>query len=134
MAEPANIEIAETNAGVDSLMLRLDRMSTLTSGWDSYGAEPPSQQAITNARAFVALLESENILPVTVLPSSAGGVGITFEEQNLQAFVEFRNDGSKALMFSDFDSEETELVSIPERETNPQSIVRRIQEFLNAAQ
>lgn len=51
----------------------------LKEDWDSYGADPPTERAIENAKAFVDLVCSPPCggPPVHIAPSVVGGVGIT---------------------------------------------------------
>ena len=70
-----------------------DEMETLSQGWDSYRAPPPSALAIASAKRVVAVM-SEHGLPATrVAPSVIGGVGVTRRVEASKVYIELRNDG-----------------------------------------
>ena len=70
---------------------RLETLSKLETGWDSYGAEPPNEIALAMARAFLKMK-----LPTVLNPSVVGGIGMTFRTEKSKDFVyvEFRNTGN----------------------------------------
>ena len=51
---------------------------TLQTDWDSYGAEPPSTDAIRASQEILEDLAEAQILPSTIVPSAEGGVSIYF--------------------------------------------------------
>ena len=71
----------------------LDRMLLLRPDWDSYGADPPSDAAISLARAALFALWEEHLPPSAVVASAEGGVGIIFVWPGRYADIEFLNDG-----------------------------------------
>lgn len=78
---------------------RLEELRTFEQGWDSYDAEAPSDQAIDNARAFMAFLRMTGREPATLNPSTVGGVGFTFREGKRSVYIEFRNTGNAHAAF-----------------------------------
>jgi len=80
---------------------RLDRLSGLRDGWNSYAAPRPAQDAISNAREFLNVLLAARLMPTRVRPSAIGGVGITFRRGIRKVYVEFLNNGHAHVLFSD---------------------------------
>jgi len=80
---------------------RLDSLSDLGDGWNSYAAPRPSHEAISNAREFLNVLLAARLMPNRVRPSSIGGVGITFRSGVRKVYVEFLNNGHTHVLFSD---------------------------------
>lgn len=78
---------------------RLDDLHTFQHGWDSYGAESPSEQSIGNARDFMAFLRTSAKEPTALNPSSVGGVGFTFRHGQRSVYIEFRNTGNAHAAF-----------------------------------
>ena len=71
----------------------LSQMASLERNWDSYGAEPPNDNAVQNATQVLDDLMKADILPNAVVPSAEGGVGIVFVRSARYADVEFLNEG-----------------------------------------
>ena len=83
-------------------------MASLRRDWDSYGAEPPSANAIDNARKALEKLKEADIVPNAVVPSAEGGVGIVFVRFARYADVEFLNEGD--ILMSTYYGEEASVV------------------------
>jgi hypothetical protein len=79
----------------------LDRISNMTTDWDSYGAEPPSADAIRASREILGELAGALILPSTIVPSAEGGVSIYFMTGNRTAYIETYNQGTQVLVMYD---------------------------------
>jgi hypothetical protein len=79
----------------------LDRISNMGRDWDSYGAKPPSANAISASKEILAELAGALILPSTIVPSAEGGVSIYFMTGNRTVYVESYNQGSQALVMYD---------------------------------
>jgi hypothetical protein len=79
----------------------LDRFSAMEADWDSYGAEPPSTDAIQLSREILKELANALILPSTIVPSAEGGVSIYFMTGDRTAYIENYNEGSQALVMYD---------------------------------
>jgi hypothetical protein len=79
----------------------LDRISTMTTDWDSYGAEAPSVDAVRAAREILNELAGALILPSIVVPSAEGGVSIYFMTGNRTAYIESYNQGPQVLVMYD---------------------------------
>jgi hypothetical protein len=80
---------------------KLDAMSALKQGWNSYSADPPSPNAIEIARRFIRHLESNGLPPTRVAPSVVGGVGVTRKVGDKRAYFEFYNDGTAHVMLAE---------------------------------
>ncbi|HEX6900699.1 MAG TPA: hypothetical protein VF789_13320 [Thermoanaerobaculia bacterium] len=85
----------------------LESFRGLATGWDSYEAEPPSDDAIENARRILVVLwESEAGDGVRLSPSVEGGVSIVFRTPDKRyADIECFNDGEVLAITSDPASE-----------------------------
>jgi hypothetical protein len=79
----------------------LDRISSLNSDWDSYGADPPTKDAMQASRDILKELAGALILPSTIVPSGEGGVSIYFMSGDRNAYIESYNQGSQALVMYD---------------------------------
>lgn len=75
----------------------------LERGWDSYGAEPPTNAAVENARRILRVLwESEAGARIRLSPSVEGGVSIVFKaSDDRYADLECFNDGEVLAITSD---------------------------------
>ncbi|AWM40325.1 hypothetical protein GobsT_12030 [Gemmata obscuriglobus] len=104
-ARPMPVSVIVNNLAIrpvdhkDKWEKRLDDLQTFERDWDSYGAEPPSQQSIGNARAFVAFLRTNFKEPDALNPSAVGGVGFTFRDGKRSVYIEFRNTGNAHAAF-----------------------------------
>jgi hypothetical protein len=97
---PAKLRISDRHVAVPeseqaAQLARLESFRELQRGWDSYGAEPPSETAIENARRILRLLWDFDGGPrPRLLPSVEGGVGIIFTGSGEKyADIECFNDG-----------------------------------------
>lgn len=72
---------------------QLHELALLGPNWDSYGAEPPNERARNAAETVLALLKATSLPPTRVVPSSEGGVGICFVDEDRYADFECFNDG-----------------------------------------
>jgi hypothetical protein len=81
----------------------IDSFRELETGWDSYGAEPPSMVAIENARRILRVLwEGEAGARIRLSPSVEGGVSIIFRTSDKRyADIECFNDGEVLAITSD---------------------------------
>ena len=74
----------------------LHRISSMEPDWDSYGAEPPSAEAIRASQEILEELAGALILPSAIVPSAGGGV--YFMAGDRTVYVESYNQGSQALV------------------------------------
>ena len=79
----------------------IDATGEIQTDWDSYGAEPPSADAIRASQEILEDLAEAQILPSTIVPSAEGGVSIYFMTGNRTVYVESYNQGSQALVMYD---------------------------------
>src|SRR5689334_12172345 len=86
--------LAEAPLREPSVLLRqLEELGKLDVNWDSYGAEPPSDEVIDSAWSLLALCSIQGLTPYRVVPSAEGGVGICFASERRYADIEFLNTG-----------------------------------------
>lgn len=88
-----------------------DNLATLLPNWDSYGAEPPSPQAIQMAKTICQLAIALGKGPKRIAASVIGGVGMTWYEGETKIYTECCNDGSVAVMVAPPDIDKIEVVS-----------------------
>lgn len=70
------------------------RMEELQPNWDSYGAEPPSKEAMDAAKRFLDALLRAKFQPRRIAPSVINGVGMSFwtsDPEGRDAYAEFYN-------------------------------------------
>jgi hypothetical protein len=72
---------------------QLRELANLRVNWDSYGAEVPNERARRAAESLITLLRSMGMPPTRVVPSSEGGVGICFVDEDRYADIECFNSG-----------------------------------------
>jgi hypothetical protein len=82
---------------------RLDGMTVLKEGWDSYDGIPPSRLVVDFARAFVREAVESNIWPSAVVAESTGGVSVTFRDgdDHEAVIVNFANVGHNTIWHND---------------------------------
>jgi len=91
---------------------RLESTIALEPDWDTYGAEPPNETARILARTVLSRLEKASFPPTRVMPSVAGGIGLSFVEQDNRARIEDYNTGEiAAAIYSALKAPETWTVS-----------------------
>lgn len=86
----------ENKARFDDARVRLSQACVLQPGWDTYGSDPPNEIATTIAKQILALLEAESLPPSRLLPSSEGGIAISFVKGPMRAGIEIYNSGEIA--------------------------------------
>jgi hypothetical protein len=106
----------------------LQRISNMVADWDSYGAEPPSADAIRASQEILAELAGALILPSTIVPSAEGGVSIYFMRGSRTVYVESYNRGSQALVMYD-QYGNTEVLEVG-REVLPADVGAKILAYL----
>jgi hypothetical protein len=72
---------------------KLKDMNKLLPNWNSYGAEPPSEESRARAMKVLAVLQEQSFPPTKVVPSSEGGIAICFIRDDRYADIEFLNTG-----------------------------------------
>jgi hypothetical protein len=87
--------------GLIDAEVELHRISNMEVDWDSYGAEPPSPDAIRASQEILGDLAGALILPSMIVPSAEGGVSIYFMAGDRTVYVESYNKGSQALVMYD---------------------------------
>lgn len=110
---------------------KLESYSTLTTGWDGYGARPPEKAAIVSAKLFLSQLAERDRVPDRIKPSVVGGIGITFKLRQRKCYVEFYNNGTVYALFADGEAE-PETCQVPPTAHNYKILIKEIQGYLNA--
>lgn len=71
----------------------------LTENWNSYGAQPPNEKAISIGEAIFSHLIEQDLLPDRIVPSVEGGLAFVFLFGELYADIECFNDGDILIGF-----------------------------------
>jgi hypothetical protein len=120
-------ETLEDQLQVGALNNQLRHLRDLNCGWDDFDAQPPSHASIDAAKLIVGICTKLMILPLAVVPSAEGGVGIVFRNRNRFVSIELQNDNSLVALLeegnSHYESWESEFTS--EIATNTLLRVRR---------
>lgn len=85
-----------SRAGFADARRRLVAASALPRGWDTYDADPPNDFARELSKRILLLLEDAALTPARLLPSSEGGVTLSFIEGDNRAEIEVYNTGEIA--------------------------------------
>ena len=72
---------------------RLSQLALLQAGWDSYGAEAPTRESISNSREILHALSDADFEPTSVDPSAEGGVCLSFHRGDHYGDIECFNSG-----------------------------------------
>jgi hypothetical protein len=86
---------------IDEAMRALDALRELAPNWDSYGAEPPAEDALQRAHEVIEALDAMRFRPDRVAASAEGGVAIAFVREGRYADVECFNSGEMLAVISD---------------------------------
>ena len=80
----------------------LDRIALAAENWARPETECPNAEAVDNARALLARLQLNNLVPTRLLPVADGGIGIYFRADNGRyADFECPNSGKISVLTSD---------------------------------
>ncbi len=83
------------------MVSKISRFKTLKENWDSYGAQPPSLNAINEGIRFVRMAD-KNLLPFYfTAPGPNGEIVIEFKRGNKEAAVYFNPDSTTELILSE---------------------------------
>lgn len=85
---------------VKEIKNKIESMSFLQKGWDSYDAEPPSKSSIDRAKSFVLKCVGAKLPIVAVNPTIVGGVAIKFKKKSYRGFIEVLNTGTINVVLS----------------------------------
>jgi hypothetical protein len=83
----------ELEQAFSQLRDQLSALRSLAAGWDGYRAPAPNEVAFAAAEAALGTLRRLNVRPAGILPSSDGGIGIYFSQNERYAHMELVNDG-----------------------------------------
>lgn len=80
---------------------KLNSFKSLETNWDSYGAQPPSEENVNQAISFVAKAD-KNLLPLYfVAPGPNGELVLEFRKGNKEASAYINPDGSTELILNE---------------------------------
>lgn len=82
----------------DLLRKKISEYRSLSPGWDTYDADPPSSEAVDSACAVVDQLEQLGILPDWVIPTSDSSILMSVKYRGTRLKWEFDSDGDIAVM------------------------------------
>jgi len=106
-------------------------LKNLPVGWDSYNADPPNYEALTNALNVLDLLFGLELNPTRIMPSIEGGVSFLFIRNTKYADIECDNDGDILAGMSDRTGEPILWELSEEREEKSLSTtISKIRSFL----
>ena len=71
----------------------LDRLRTLPSNWDSYGAAPPNAGALSALTLVLGQVIRLGLKPTRIAPSAEGGAAVCFVRDGKYADIECFNSG-----------------------------------------
>ena len=110
----------------DEARRRLSEAASLKQGWDTYDADPPNLTARQIATKVLRLLERGYLCPARLLPSSEGGIAISFVRNARRAEIEGYNSGEIAAVIygSDKESVAWDLSAIEEEITEAIETIR----------
>jgi len=96
--------LAQIEEPFASARARLDVLSALQSGWDTYDAQPISRNAVAQAYTFLTELEARlgdevsSMTPYFVAPLPYGGVQLEWRKPGREIEIEFAPDGTLAYL------------------------------------
>jgi hypothetical protein len=125
--------LQKSEPGLKEQLLKLESFRTLTVGWDSYEAVPPSQTAIEHAREVLRFLSGQDGVPkVRLTPCVEGGVTILLGDAAIRyADIECFNDG-EILAITSEPEQDPAIWPVDLGHGSLQAALDRIQTFLNA--
>ena len=83
---------------------KIQEFKNLEDGWDSYGADAPSDRALNNAKGFIRRTDGDNLEVYFVSPGRSGEVMVEFKGFDQKAAeIYFNPDNSKELLLFDGD-------------------------------
>ena len=74
--------------------MTIEQMRALQYNWDSYGAEPPNDLALSNLTRVLRLCRAVGMKTPNTIPSAEGGAACYFLMDGRYADIECFNDGS----------------------------------------
>ncbi len=119
--------------GVDWQKAALDKLrqlAVLPPDWDTQGASPPSARTLLFAECFTRLLFAANLRPRSISPSVEEGVAFNFRAPSKYAAVEFLNDGSVGLVFSEA-GRQPAVECIESEESRLRAAIDQLRDFLS---
>lgn len=103
-----NVAISELHAedeGFTAVRRRLAELARLESGWDSYGAHPPTRAALDGALQFARRVErlywhsaGDRVRPASISPLPTGGIELEWQTSDDLIAVDIGPDGRKGYL------------------------------------
>jgi hypothetical protein len=93
--------VPHPRSGFRKWFAKLESLTRLKEGWDSYSAPAPRQESIDAAGSYLSVLELLGWEPTRVEASVMGGVGVTHRQGDRKVYIEFYNDGRVHALLSD---------------------------------
>jgi len=110
---------------------QLEELLRLERDWDSYGAEPPNDLAVSLAKKVVRVLSQQGLSPPCINPSAEEGVCISFRAGRLYADMECFNSGEILAATSNGEGQRR-VWEVESRDSEIIEAARRIRKFLNS--
>ena len=89
------------NSQVNEMDSQLQALCNLPSNWNSYGAEPPNEEALCWAKVALKTMNFMGISPAKLVPSAEDGISIVFINGEKYADIECFNSGEILGVISD---------------------------------
>jgi len=109
----------------------LEELLRLEQDWDSYGAEPPNDLAVSLAKKLVRVLGQQGLPPPCINPSAEEGVCVSFRAGRLYADIECFNSGEILAATSDGEGERR-VWEVASRESEITKAAHLIRTFLSS--
>lgn len=134
-AELRPVHVALDHESLDSPALqdwkaKLNGYATLKSGWNRYSAPAPSGLSLSSARKILMVAAQENLLPSRLAPSAVGGIGMTWQQEDREAYIEVYNNGTAWTIFSD-DSGDEETAPVSLNASTLRKVMEAIRTYLS---
>jgi hypothetical protein len=123
--------VVNSSAGMHRPISKSAELAGLADGWDSYRAPAPNSAAIENTRTFLRQADTLGLAVERVESSAMGGVGATFSRGDLEAVVEFYNNGTAHALFTDERTGQMQTRPVPINESGYDVVISEIRDFLN---
>jgi len=99
------IDCIPTESGLDTWRTKIKSFLTLSRGWDSYDAAPPSEQAVDAALKIVDQLGELGLEPMWIVPTSDDSILLQFDCNGNVFKWEAESDGDIGVMMQAPESE-----------------------------
>lgn len=111
---------------------KLQAMETLQDNWDTYGAEAPNPQTISDAISLLVQMEHMRFLPSEVLASSEGGIALSFKSASRYADIELLNSGEVLAVVAEGSQQQPVAWEVKKTARDFEEAIYRIYDFFSA--